>query len=522
LWSTGATTNCITVNLPGIYSVVITEANGCSSMCQVEVIVSPPPVCNITGDLSFCQGQSTELCGPIGFASYLWSTGATTQCITVNVAGIYTLTVMDLNGCSSMCQAEVSVDLPPVCNITGGLLLCNPNQTTELCATPGAASYLWSTGATTACINVSLPGIYSVVITDLNGCSSTCQVEVILDQLPVCNITGDLLLCDGGSTQLCVPAGAASYLWSTGATTNCITVNLPGIYSVVITEANGCSSMCQVEVIVSPPPVCNITGDLSFCQGQSTELCGPIGFASYLWSTGATTQCITVNVAGIYTLTVMDLNGCSSMCQAEVSVDLPPVCNITGGLLLCNPNQTTELCATPGAASYLWSTGATTACINVSLPGIYSVVITDLNGCSSTCQVEVILDQLPVCNITGDLLLCDGGSTQLCVPAGAASYLWSTGATTNCITVNLPGIYSVVITEANAAMCGCSSMCQVEVIVSPPHRCVTSRADCCFALRAKRPSFARRPGLPICGVPALSPLALTSVCPASIRLFLQI
>jgi hypothetical protein len=381
LWSTGATTQCITVSTAGLYTVEITDANGCSSTCGATVVVNTLPVCSITGNLSICQGQTTELCATPGMAGYLWSTGATTQCITVSTAGLYTVEITDANGCSSTCEATVVVNTLPVCSITGNLSICQ-GQTTELCATPGLAGYLWSTGATTQCITVSTAGLYTVEITDANGCSSTCGATVVVNTLPVCSITGNLSICQGQTTELCATPGMAGYLWSTGATTQCITVSTAGLYTVEITDANGCSSMCQVEVIVNPPPVCNITGDLSFCQGQSTELCGPIGFASYLWSTGATTQCITVNVAGIYTLTVMDLNGCSSMCQAEVSVDLPPVCNITGGLLLCNPNQTTELCATPGAASYLWNTGATTACINVSRPASIPSSLPTLNGCS--------------------------------------------------------------------------------------------------------------------------------------------
>jgi len=477
LWSTGELTACITVSLPGIYTVTIIDANGCTSTCSVTVVVNPLPVCTITGDLSLCAGGFTELCGPMGMSGYLWSTGETTNCILVSTGGVYTLTVTDLFGCSSTCDVTVTVDLQPVCSITGNLLLCNPGQTTELCAPLGHV-YLWSTGEITACINVGLAGIYSVILIDLNGCTSTCSVEVILDPLPACTITGDLLLCDGESTELCVPPGAASYLWSNGELTNCITVTLPGIYTVIITDANGCTSTCSVTVVVNLPPVCAITGDLSICLGSTTVLCGPIGFASYLWSTGELTNCITVSTPGIYVLTVVDLFGCSSTCEVEVIVNAAPVCSITGDLLLCDVGQTTELCAPLGYV-YLWSTGEITACINVGLAGIYSVTLIDLNGCTSTCSVVVVLDPLPVCTITGDLLLCDGESTELCVPPGATSYLWSNGATTNCVTVSLPGIYSVIVTQAN----GCTSTCSVTVVVNLPPVCaITGDLSLCLGL----------------------------------------
>ncbi|MBK8500461.1 MAG: DUF3494 domain-containing protein [Flavobacteriales bacterium] len=561
LWSTGATTSCITVSAAGNYSVVITDGNGCSSTCNVTVDVTSAPVCSITGGLTICEGATTELCAPAGASSYLWSNGATTACITVSTAGAYSVTVTNAGGCSSTCNATVVVTGVPTCSITGGLTICE-GATTELCAPAGASSYLWSNGATTACITVSAAGDYSVTVTNPGGCSSTCNATVVVTGVPVCTITGGLTICEGATTELCAPAGASSYLWSNGATTACITVSAAGDYSVTVTNpggcsstcnatvvvtgrprprrappppplsgargsagtgtqrhgccdrrsglhhhrrprvlrrridavvrarwccqlpleqrrddqlhhrqrtgplpvevtyAGGCSSSCEASVIENPLPICAITGGLILCEGGSTELCAT-GTGSYLWSTGATTSCITVNSAGIYSVTITSPDGCESNCEVEVIINPLPICSITGGLVLCE-GATSELCAT-GTGSYLWSTGATTSCITVSTAGIYSVTITSPDGCSSTCEVEVEVTTTPICTITGGLVFCEGGSTELCVPAGAVSYLWSNGATTNCITVSAPGLYSVEVTYAG----GCSSSCEASVIENP-------------------------------------------------------
>ncbi len=210
----------------------------------------------------------------------------------------------------------------PVCTITGNSPICE-GQSTVLCATPGAFSYLWSTGETTSCITVSAAGTYSVTITDANGCISTCSVTVTVYPLPVCTITGNSPICEGQSTVLCATPGAFSYLWSTGETTSCITVSAAGTYSVTITDANGCISTCSVTVTVYTLPVCTITGgNTPICEGQSTELCVlPPGALSYLWSTGETTSCITVSAAGTYSVTVTYENGCISTCSVAVTVD---------------------------------------------------------------------------------------------------------------------------------------------------------------------------------------------------------
>ncbi|NML39617.1 DUF3494 domain-containing protein [Chitinophaga sp. G-6-1-13] len=474
LWSTGATTNCITVNTPGTYTVTVTNAGGCVSTCSKTVTASTLPVCTIEGNSAICPGASTQLCAPAGAASYLWSTGATTNCITVNAAGTYTVAVTNAAGCTSTCSKTITVSQTPGCLITGSGTICG-GQSTQLCVPAGAISYLWSTGATTNCITVSTPGTYTVTVTDAGGCVSTCSKTVITSTTPECTITGSGTICEGQSTQLCVPAGATSYLWSTGATTNCITVSTPGTYTVTVTNAGGCVSTCSKTVTTSTLPVCTITGNSAICPGSSTQLCVPAGAASYLWSTGATTNCITVNAAGTYTVTVTNAAGCTSTCSKTITVSQTPGCLITGSDTICG-GQSTQLCVPAGAASYSWNTGATTNCITVNSQGTYVVAVTDVGGCVSTCRKTVTVGTTPVCTITGSGTICQGQSTQLCVPAGATSYLWSTGATTNCITVSTPGTYTVTVTNAG----GCVSTCSKTVTTSTTPECtITGSGSIC-------------------------------------------
>src|SRR5664280_2946256 len=121
-----------------------------------------------------------------------------------------------------------------------------------------------------------------------------------------------------------------TYLWSTGAITNCITVSAAGTYTVTVTNSSGCSSVCTKTVIVSPVPDCTITVTGSLCTGQTTQLCTPlITGNTYLWSTGATTNCITVSAAGTYSVTVTNSSGCSSVCSKTIIVTPVPDCTIT-------------------------------------------------------------------------------------------------------------------------------------------------------------------------------------------------
>ncbi len=322
------------------------------------------------------------------------------------------------------------------------------------------ATYLWSTGAITNCINVNTAGTYSVTVTETGGCSSVCSKIITLNQPPICTITGNSSICNGQSIQLCTPLSAtATYLWSTGARTNCINVNTAGTYSVTVTETGGCSSVCSKIITLNQPPICTITGNNVICQGQSTQLCVPLSAtATYLWSNGATTNCINVSAAGTYSVTVTEGVGCSSVCSKTVIVSPLPSCDITGNCNICI-GQSSQICAPSGFTSYLWNTGATTSCITVNTAGNYSVTVTNASGCSSVCNRDVVVNQTPICTITGRDSICQGDTTQLCVPTGALGYLWTTGATTNCITVNATGYYCVTITNSS----GCTSICSKTV-----------------------------------------------------------
>lgn len=255
----------------------------------------------------------------------------------------------------------------------------------------GNAGGTWSTGATTPTITVTAAGDY--FITNTNNCGSAISNHIIVtvNDLPVCTITGSSSTCKGQSTQLCVPAyEGASYLWSTGATTNCITVNAAGTYSVTVTSAAGCVSVCTKTVRVASAPVCTITGGSSICKGQSTELCAPKGCTKYRWSNGATTRCITVNKPGTYTVTSTNAAGCTSTCTKKVTTFVPPVCIISGPRS-CRTGSSVQLCAPKGWWKYKWSNGATTRCINVSKAGTYKVTVSNTYGCPVTAARTVTI-----------------------------------------------------------------------------------------------------------------------------------
>ena len=428
-------------------AVFIIKVNGALSTTTLSrvILINSASSCNVYWQIS----GAVELGEGSVFRGTILANGAITLLEGAALFG----RGLSRQGAIELHNNAVNIDMQPTASTitaSGVTTFCTGGSVTL----SGNCGGVWSTGATTASITVTTSGNYSVTNSNNCGSATSNQIMVTVNPLPICTITGSTSICSGQSTQLCTPAGAVSYLWSTGAITNCISVSTAGTYSVTVTDANGCSSICNATVTASPSPICTITGNTSICQGQSTQLCTPAGAASYLWSTGAITNCISVNTAGTYTVTVTNASGCSSICNATVNSS--SICTITGNTSICQ-GQSTQLCTPAGAATYLWSTGAITNCISVNTAGTYSVTVTNANGCISICNATVTVNPLPICTITSNTPICQCLSIQLCTPAGAASYLWSTGAIANCLSVNPVGTYSVTVTNAS----GCSSICSI-------------------------------------------------------------
>ena len=452
-WSNNSTTNQIQVMDGNTYTVTVHDTNGCSATASASVTVNPVPQGNIGGNTTLCAGQSTTLTAS-GANSYHWSTGATAPVITVNSSGDYTCTFTNSYGCTTTQSVTVSVFSTPT--ITGNTSFCSDGYTT-LTAT-GGDSYQWSTGATTASINVNTAGNYSVTASTSNGCSGSASVNVVQNQPVNVTITGNSVICNDIGTTLTATSGTG-YQWSSGETTQSINVNNPGSYSVTVTNANGCSGSSSQTVTMMESAV--ITGNTNICEGE-TAILSVSGAGTYTWSNGAHTSTITVGTPGNYTVTASLPNGCSSTASAEVTVATAPTPTILGNTTLCQ-GQSTTLTAN-GGVSYSWSNGSTNNSISVSQSGLYTVTATNAEGCSAPADVTVTVNPLPNVNITGNNSFCQGDNVSL-TATGASSYVWNNSSSYASITVNNAGTYTVTGTDAN----GCSSTATKIVTVNPTY-----------------------------------------------------
>jgi hypothetical protein len=369
----------------GIYSDTLLTETGCDSIVVSNLTVIPLLTASITpsGPITFCTGNSVTLTAG-GPNNYLWSNSSTSQSINVSSSGNYFVTVTDANNCSASTSVSVTVNPLPASSITpnGPTTFCSGNSVTLTAG--GANNYLWSTSSASQSINVSSTGNYFVTVTDANNCSASTSVSVIVNPLPAASITpnGSTTFCSGNSVAL-TAGGANNYLWSNSSTSQSINVSSSGNYFVTVTDGNNCSASTSVSVTVNPLPAASITpdGPTTFCSGNSVTLTAA-GANNYLWSNNSTSQSINVSSSGNYFVTVTDGNNCSASTSVNITVNPNPAAP--------NIMQVFDSLVSDMANSYQWYfnnmliSGATSQAYHPTQNGNYSVVISDVNGCTSS------------------------------------------------------------------------------------------------------------------------------------------
>ncbi|MBI4645292.1 MAG: immunoglobulin domain-containing protein [Bacteroidia bacterium] len=448
------------------YTVTVTDNNACTNTDEMTVFVNPTFDATITTtDTVYCTNEL-----PVNLTAFdgggIWSgTGITDSgngTFNPAVAGtgqheiIYTIS----SGCGDADTIYLNVYTAPVANAGIDQEVCQGTNVVH--SATGGISYIWDNGITqdtpfTALVTTT----YTVTVADINGCADTDDVLVTVNESPVVDLGAyNQSACEGETITLDAGAGFV-YEWSDGSTDQTLAVSTNGIYSVTITDINGCIASDSVDITINFNPVIDLGAyNQSGCAGETITLDAGAGYI-YEWSETSVTQTINITNDGIYSVTITDLNGCTGSDSADVTFNINPVVDLGATTQTACEGEIIALDAGAGYV-YEWSDGSVTQINDVTANGVYTVTITDINGCTASDSVNAVFNPSPIIDLGAyNQTICAGESITLDAGAGYI-YEWSDGSVTQTIDVSSDGIFSATITDEN----GCTNSDSVMISVS--------------------------------------------------------
>ncbi len=496
------------VNLTaGSYSVTIEDATGLAESCTIVLDEPSPititnvfevdPMCGMMdGSLEIeAIPQSGGALSDLMFSIDGGSSFQTSNLFENLGAGDYLIIIADINGCFIVDSRQLVDATAVAINLNSGM--CEPGGTIAIDIDVSGGTlpytYLWSNGAITEDISGVPQGMYSVTVTDREGCSSEIAytVDNCCDNSMFCGGTVQSASCNNasdGSITVSPTGGSGNYMyvWDTGETTPTISGLSAGFYNVTITDDAACEATCGFEVInPTPIDITMINTTDPTCGGNdgvieiiaSPQSNGNLADLMYSID-GANFQAgntFTGLAAGNYTIVVNDNNGCF----ASTARDLNDVGGVTINIVdsFCESSSTVGMTvmATGGTGPYTFTwtsnTGFSASGISISgaPQGIYTATATDVNGCMASIMItqDNCCDPSMFCTSTTTNPACSGdasGSISITPNGGVGpfSYQWSHDATLTTADANglLAGFYNVTVTDSG----GCNAICGVDLV----------------------------------------------------------
>lgn len=503
----GGTTLTPVINAPGTYTLTISKTYQpggviCTATASVTVTGdSAPPVTGLTASkIQICSGESVTLTAS-GGTTYNWTglpgTG-NTQTVSPTATTTYTVTAVGANGCVSQNPATITIEVSQPITVQNAVLhkCYAPGLTYDLTT---AQSQITSAGAgvtftyyinqadalagntnfITTPTTYSPPGNQTIYVLVKNG---GCQYVVSLQLLRTAETTLTIaapqeITCTTPQTTLnasasVVPAGS-TIAWTaagggnivSGANTLTPVVNAGGTYTLTVTNVSqpgnlSCTYTATVTVTQNTtlPTATVVSSQPRICLGESVTLTAS-GGVTYNWvglPGNGNIQVVSPTLTTVYTVYAVSANGCVSATPATVTVTVgPPTAGLSASKIKICAGESVTLTAT-GGVTYNWvglPGNGNTQVVTPTITTEYSVYALGGNGCSSINPAKVTIEVVPaIVSTLEDVYVCEGDTGVLDAGPGTNyTYLWNTGATTQTISTNVPGTYTVTISNGTCS-----------------------------------------------------------------------
>ena len=460
----GATTASVVLTANTTTTGIVTTTNTCGTKTDSYTLtVTQQPTVSISPSaISLCTGQSATVTASANTAvTYTWSgtgvNGLNTNTVSLNTAGTYTVAASNVCN-TSTAQVNVVVNSTPTLSVaTTNSLLCG-GATATLSLSGSIGTYVWSTGtATTSTLPITTGGVYSATVTTSSCGTATASIAITAALIPSVSVNSNsVTICTGQSAILTATSNISNYNWSTGATTNTITVNTANTYTVGSTNACGTSTQSIVVSVASTPTLTINTPSLTLCAGSTETLTLSGSTGTYAWSAGtSTTSSLPITTGGVYTATVTTLGcGTATASVTIASLQTPTLTVASNTAIVCNNIPLILTATSTYTNNYSWSPlAASTNTLQVLTPLVYTV--TSTNSCGSAMQtITVTIGSTPVLTVTPtSTVICVGNTVSISATGGSGNYNWTGVSSTSSLVVVSSGTY--IVSNTNA--CGTGS-----------------------------------------------------------------
>ena len=484
----------------GTYRVVATNENQCKTEDQVKVdFFAPPVIEDFPKEIIGCQGTPLELIAKASnYSSLQWYYenniigGSNSLKLPVFNSGDYGVEATNIAGCKTRKDTRVDVKSLPFLNLGPDIVACTGSVVVLFAGTEGIL-YKWAKDGVpifNAENNLSLfeAGTYQVSVTNSFNCTATDEKKISYNSGPDFTVNGDAAICTGESWRIIVTTNVANpeVRWfrntelipeENGLSLN---VTLSGNYEAWVKGGPpGCTAIKSVIVTVNPPPAFNLGNDRTLCDpeifpvlnaGQNNK--------SFIWSLNgtqiSTSQTVTADKSGIYSVKVKTAFGCERTEQVKITISSKPSLTINPEYMLCEGSILVVTAETNGTR-FQWRRdnflipNATLKTISIIQPGMYSITSANEADCRTERSFMVAQKPKPILKLGTDTSLCPN-TTKLLSAGIHTSYNWSDGSKSSTINFNsgTPAIksfskYSVTVTNEF----GCVAIDSIVITLLP-------------------------------------------------------
>ncbi len=468
--------NTLKVDTKGTYKVMAGNSVQCQVSDEIVVNTKPSPKPNLGNDKDVCEGSNAVLSiNDVGTIQWFFNNtliaGQSSKSISVKEDGTYKVVVKAANDCEGEDIVNVNIFALPTVEAGPDVKFCEGKEAT-ISASCSSQNFSWQKdgvnySAVDLTFNTNLPGKYKIIAQNDIGCKVSDSLVVTRNALPLVSLGADKIGCLGSDVVIAGPTGTGlTYQWLKNSVNIAggqqLTVNTPGIYTLIVTDANTCSNSDIVNVDFKPgASVALNETSVAFCEGESFDIIATTTGTKIEWLkngtviNGATSKTLKITEGGIYTIKVSSNVGGTSECVVEqlatATVNPKLVVNVRD-TAACE-GEIITIASNINASKYTWSLNGTALSSSKTykpiVAGTYKLEVETDKGCKSSDDVIVTFSVRPSISLPSNGQFCKGETLAINSNSNGTKFKWLKNnvavpnATGKDLVVNSAGIYII-------------------------------------------------------------------------------